>query len=207
VEPTDENFISAIYNDEVPTEDYYLEVHDLKGFESGSSSGAKEAANRIISEYDFIGIVERMDESAVVTQMLLGLTTGDVLYLDAKTNGGFDAGGYKGQCFFIVPKYISPGMKTYFEGKEFQKWIEWDLALYKAVNRSLDMTIDSLGRRRFEKELARFRWAMDIVATRCGPVARYPCSASGERQEHNCLWIDSGCAYECIDAVVAELKL
>jgi hypothetical protein len=178
VEPTDENFISAIYNDEVPTEDYYLEVHDLEGFRPGSS-GAREAANRIISDYDFIGIVERMDESVVVTQMLLGLTTGDVLYLDAKTNGGFDAGGYKEQCFFIVPKYISPGMKTYFGSKDFQQWIKWDLALYQAVNRSLDMTIDSLGRRRFEKELARFRWAKDMVATRCGPIARYPCSPSG----------------------------
>jgi hypothetical protein len=40
--------------------------------------------------YDFIAITERMDESAVELQMLLGLPLADVLYLNAKTSGGYE---------------------------------------------------------------------------------------------------------------------
>jgi len=40
-----------------------------------------EAIDNIFKKYNFLGITERMDESAVVLQMLLGLSTSDVMYL------------------------------------------------------------------------------------------------------------------------------
>lgn len=40
-----------------------------------------EEVNSILRDYDFIGVTERMDESAVALQMLLGLKTSDVMYL------------------------------------------------------------------------------------------------------------------------------
>ena len=49
--------------------------------------------NEILAEYDYIGITERMEESAVALAMLLDLPLGDVLYLNAKQNGGYDEGG------------------------------------------------------------------------------------------------------------------
>jgi hypothetical protein len=49
--------------------------------------------NQILSDYDFIGITERMAESAVALMMLLGVNMGDILYLSAKgsINGRQDA--------------------------------------------------------------------------------------------------------------------
>ena len=40
-----------------------------------------EAIHTILKEYDFLGVTERMDESAVALQMLLGLKISDVMYI------------------------------------------------------------------------------------------------------------------------------
>ena len=40
-----------------------------------------DVINEILRDYDFLGVTERMDETAVALQMLLGLTTSDVMYL------------------------------------------------------------------------------------------------------------------------------
>ena len=42
---------------------------------------------KIMLDYDFIGITERMHELLVKLQLLLNLTTADILVLNAKTNG------------------------------------------------------------------------------------------------------------------------
>lgn len=40
-----------------------------------------EAISTILRNYDFIGVTERMDETAVALQMILGLNTSDVMFL------------------------------------------------------------------------------------------------------------------------------
>jgi hypothetical protein len=42
-----------------------------------------------MEDYDFIGMVERMDESLVIMKMLLQLDMNDILYLSAKHGGGY----------------------------------------------------------------------------------------------------------------------
>jgi Sulfotransferase family len=66
--------------------------------------------NEIYQHYDFIGITERMDESAVVLMMLLNLTIADILYLSTKSSGGYDdARNGLANCTYIQPTMITPG--------------------------------------------------------------------------------------------------
>jgi hypothetical protein len=154
-----------------------------------------------------------MDESAVALAMLLGLPLGDVLYLSTKMNGGFDDGGHKDVCTYIVPSFVSPGMKQYFESDDFQDIVHWDHALHQAANRSLDLTIDNtLGRDQFESNLAKYRQAQDLATKRCASKTVFPCSISGGGKkkpddETDCIMGDAGCGYQCLDEVASDLGL
>ena len=162
-------------------------------------------ANSIMKEYNFVGVTERMEESIVVLQLLLGLTTGDVLFLNSKGNGGFDD-----KCVYIIPSYVSPTMNKYFETSTQWKNIAYiDTLLHKAANRSLDLTIDNvIGRSKFQVALTKYQNAMNVVRTRCLPNVQFPCTSSGEPIEQpNCFWGDSGCGTSCIDEIADELNL
>jgi hypothetical protein len=99
-----------------------------------------EIANRILQEYDFLGITERMEESTVALSMVLGVPLADVLYVDAKHNGGYDEGTENhNTCTYIVPTFQSNGLKEYFKTREFQDCVRWDNVLYQVANRSLGM--------------------------------------------------------------------
>ncbi len=86
--------------------------------------------------------------------------------------------------------------------------------LYRAAEKSLDMTIDRLGRRQFNRRLLQFQAAQQLVNAKCAQGLRYPCSASGVRASYlkhsdpatDCLWLDSGCGYECIDGMEEEIE-
>ena len=166
------------------------------------------AANQIMSDYNFIGVTERMDESAVALQLLLGLTTGDILFLNSKGSGGFDDGATPRGCVYIVPSYVSPGMKEYFASREWERIALADAMLHRAANRSLDMTIEKLGRQRFSLALSKFRDAMKVARERCLPTVQFPCTSSGEPiAQPNCFWGDSGCGTACLDELANELNL
>jgi Galactose-3-O-sulfotransferase len=210
VEPTDTNFMKYVKGESGA---YYLKYLYTKGNFNRNDSPQK-IINSILQEYDFIGITERMDESAVVLMMLLNLKMSDVLYLRAKTQGGYDDGGggsrNQKRCTYITPTFISEGMKEFFDSYQWENIILYDQALYKAVNRSLDMTIDSLGRDKFEMKLKKFRFALDRVERRCRSITVFPCDNMGRfhsQSETNCLWADSGCGMSCIDHVSTKLKI
>jgi hypothetical protein len=80
-----------------------------------SSETAVDIINKIMADYDFIAVTERMDESVVVLMMLLNLQMADVLYLSAKGNGKYDDGAHNDKCYFIQPSVVSPGMKDFFK--------------------------------------------------------------------------------------------
>jgi hypothetical protein len=164
--------------------------------------------NKILTDYDFIGITERMDESAVSLMMLLNLKMGSILYLNAKGNGGCDGGGYRGKCYYIQPSFVSPGMRSFFRSKRWQSVVEWDQLLYEPANRSLDMTIDRLGRQAFEANLGEFRQAQAVAHERYLPREVFPCTSTGiKNKRKSCLWKDSGCGSDCLDEIVTELGL
>ena len=165
-------------------------------------------ANKIINAYDFIGVTERMDESAVALQLLLGLTTGDILFLNSKSSGGFDDGASPLGCVYIVPSFVSPGMKEYFHSPTWRRLSAADTLLHRAANRSLDLTIIKLGSKKFEGFLNKFRWAQKQVRDRCLSQIETPCTSSGEAvKQPNCFWGDSGCGTWCVDKVAEKLGL
>merc|ERR1712232_777890 len=128
---------------------------------SSLSSIMKKGINNIIKNYDFIAITERFDESMIVLKYLLNLTLGDILYVNtAKSNGGYDDGAWYGKCTFIQPTNLTKDMIEFINtSKEFNNdIIKWDLELYNAVNKSLDLTIDFfIGREKFESELSMYK--------------------------------------------------
>jgi hypothetical protein len=91
---------------------YYMGSLSMTGFRN---SDPIRVANEIMRQYDFIAVTERMDESLVAMSMLLHLPLADILYLKAKSSGGFDDGGH-GFCVVIQKSFVSDGMKVCIAG-------------------------------------------------------------------------------------------
>jgi hypothetical protein len=94
-EPSDARFVEYIRenaNDPglMSTCNHYMKLLYPDQNQSQFKLDPIEYISRILAEYDFISVTERMDESAVVMAMLLGVPLADVLYLNAKQNGGYD---------------------------------------------------------------------------------------------------------------------
>ena len=165
-----------------------------------SEATITSSVEQILELYDFIGIVERMHESLIVLKLLLGLEYQDILYLSAKGSGGYDDGAWDGTCIYIVPSFVSSGMREWLESEKWQHRIAGDNALYAAVHASLDRTIDMLGRDLVEEQVLEFERRLDIVREKCLSQTVFPCSEEGIRvpdEQTSCLWRDSGCGYEC----------
>lgn len=158
----------------------------------------------ILNDYNFIAVLERLDESLVVLQMLLGLTTKDILYTRARSSGTF-SNGWKGRpCFFISHSFLTDGMKDFFVSEEWEKTIQHDLMLYEAANASLDRTIDALGRKEFKSKLLAFQQGLTVAAENCRGRVIGICSESGEeipRPNRTCYVWSEGCDHECLNEI------
>jgi len=164
---------------------------------------------RVLDDYDLIGTVERLDESLVLLGMLLGLDAGDLLYLSAKTNGGYDDGlGGGDRCALIPTTYVSAETRELFDTEQWRTFTYGDEVLYGAVDRSLDATIEAVGKTLFRSKLAEHRRRLQVAQQRCGDVAVFPCSKTGVKQvaksRKNCYVTDSGCGYPCLDKLSNE---
>jgi hypothetical protein len=202
-------------------QNYYLNDLSLLPYEPGviPQRNKREYQERkvaaILKDYDFIGITERMDESLVVLQLLLHLPTSDILYVIAKSKGGFDDGAFHQTCTYIIPSYTSPTMKQWFKtSPQWKNKTYGDSLLYQAACRSLDLTIDALGRDLVEEKLKKFKLAQTLVQERCSSNLRLPCSPDGVRAkafdinyfDTDCLWLDSGCGHACLDEISDEVN-
>ena len=179
-----------------------LTLKDLKGNET--------LVQDILNHYDFIGLNERFDESLVVFRLLLGLKAGDILYTKSKMNGEYDAGA-SGFCRKV------PKKKNFVENSEFFKssfWTQHNVLveqLYSAVNRSLDLTIDTIiGREKFKQALSYHKYLMYKVNSKCVKSIIFPCSSNGTYQinesKKNCYKYDLGCGYPCVDQIVYQKR-
>jgi hypothetical protein len=210
VSPSDKNFLDFLTNKRNAEKfrNLYLRMLSLDMKYGIFDDDGPSVINAILGDYDFIGITERMDESVVALSMLLGVPLGDVLYLNAKGHGGYDDGVYNDKCFFIEPSIVSPNMSAFFKSDYWNEIIKWDRLLYKLANRSLDLTIDDLGRDIFDQNLAKFRSINQAAKDRCIPRNVFPCTATGEHNKNkSCLWSDSGCGYKCLDEIANELGI
>jgi hypothetical protein len=114
---------------------------------------------------------------------------------------------YRGRCVYIQPSFRTPAMQELLEGPVWRRWSKWDVVLHRAANRSLDLTIESLGPARFYGQLEAFRSMQRGVADACSRRVVLPCDASrhglGRRPVTDCVLGDSGCGFDCIDRYLA----
>jgi hypothetical protein len=159
----------------------------------------------ILDDYDFVGVTERMDESLIVMKFLLNLTLKEILYVKpARTAGSFSNGFPDRPCVYLVPSFVTPGIGKYFESPEWKKRIEGDELLYRAANKSLDRTIDALGRDRVERTMRQFNKAQAFVQEQCKGKVRSMCDEGGKVvpiQNRTCYIWGEGCDYQCLNAL------
>ena len=138
----------------------------------------KQNVQQVLQEYDFMVVNERMDESLVVLQLLLGLEPSDILSLSFNVGGSYR---YEhGKCKQLAKSYISPGIQAYLESDEWYAKNYGDYLLWAAANRSLDMTIDALGRTtHFAAAMQEFQRLESKVNDICPQQVPFPCSANG----------------------------
>jgi hypothetical protein len=169
----------------------------------------------IMEGCNFLILVERYDES-LVAQLLLGLTSADILYLPPKGSGSYShrsiklaIAGRRGGCQKLTKSFVSPAVKEHLESDMWYAQNYGDFVLHAAVNASLDNTIDSvLGRKRFNDALAQFLELKRQAADACTDTVIWPCSQTGDSQWNasltQCYNKDEGCGYTCLDEFVAS---
>lgn len=162
-----------------------------------------------ISEtYNFIAVTERMEESLVVMKLLWGLEDGDIIVTSVKQSGEWSYDWDKPETCFHVPKIKPSSAVQEYLDRKFRKR-NYDFVLYDYANRSLDATIESLGRERVQREVEKYRGLKERALRYCKDKIRLPCSDEGEWQAdyvESCFEDDIGCGYQCINDFLDSYK-
>lgn len=200
--PIDDNFQNyLLFNQQFSN--YFIKDLAMREINfTSSDTDPEDLVQEIIDSFDFIAITERLDESLVVIKMLLNLEVADILYMSAKQGGSFTTGPQTTPCIYLIPSFLSKGMKAFFVSESWKEYIKLDTLLYRAANKSLDNTIDSLGRPEFENHLSQFREVLARAHVRCENETIYRCDQAGNyrgSKNATCLLWDIGCGYECLD--------
>jgi hypothetical protein len=182
---------------------------------TGDEAAAHLVKSRIMKEYDFVAVVERWEESLIVLKLLLDLEHDDMIVFPAKSSGGWNwnwqvSGKGKETCFFI-PKVdytlLPPAVDAYLQTNYSVDNV--DYLLHAAANRSLDLTIDFLGRELVQEQVQRHVQLTKLVQKHCQSKVIFPCSEEGVWQpqaETACYWRDMGCGFKCVDEVLTYYK-
>jgi hypothetical protein len=165
----------------------------------------RDVVSDILTDYDFLAVTERLDESLVALQMLLNLTTREILYTRARSSGTFSYGGPKRPCLYMQPSFVTPGMRDFFASVEWQKAIAGDQLLYEAANESLDRTIASLGSHSFARKLQVYRAVLVKAQVHCQGRVHTLCTEGGVHQTNTSCYIwGEGCDHECLGDLVHD---
>lgn len=173
--------------------------------------------------YDFIGVVERLKESLVVLQLLLGLEATDMLYLENQLDPmPYERRvipGSKGQRYYCQENILDP-KKEFVVGtsgpvEEYLSSTTWwaqnygDYLLHRAASRSLDATINRIGRDLFNDAMKEFESVLEQANNVCQPQTILPCSLDNGADNYmaslqNCYHDNSeeeslACGYPCLD--------
>lgn len=170
------------------------------------SNNASTKLERIISEYNFIGLTERFDESLVALRLLLGLNAEDILYISTNNQGSYAV--YRNECIPIKKTVLTPYMKNYLSSDEFYMNNIGDFMLYEAVNKSLDETIQNkIGKSKFDRALKEHKNLMSLVHSNCVDRVRHLCPGEGSiNKKNNCYRRSFGCGYDCLDVMHANVS-
>ena len=173
-----------------------------RSYENKGIQGANNLAKAIVSEYDFVGLVEKPDESLVLLGLLLGLDTKDVLYNPSPNAGTISMWkDDKGFCERVKEAFIPRGAKRYFDSDDFSDDNDIDIELYKEVERTMEATIDKIGRGTYTEALRKYREQMEVVERICLPTVEYKCNTPGKRWKdlNNCG--KDGCDAACLSSL------
>jgi hypothetical protein len=165
---------------------------------------------RVIQDYDFIAVSERIDESLVVLQFLLNLTLSDILVSSSKVGGSYSYNTKEKTCLPLQRPYASPNVLKYTTSDEWYAMNYGDYMLYHAANDSLDRTISSaIGHAKFDVALRRYQDAQRLIETECHDKTLTQCSSTGvvqtDKAADDCYTEDSGCGYKCIDDLAQKM--
>jgi len=159
-----------------------------------------------MNNYHFIFLNERLDEGLVILKFLLNLRTSDLLYLSSKVSGGYYAWPRTTKCIKLTKGSISPEVANHVYSDEWYLENYGDYLLYSVANKSMELTIDAIGRERFNETYHNFISFRKLVETKCAPETIFPCSADGvfrkEESDKNCYWNDIGCGWPCFEQFV-----
>ncbi|CAB9503849.1 expressed unknown protein [Seminavis robusta] len=173
----------------------------------------------ILNAYDFALVVERMDESLVALALLLGVPVGDVLVSSSKVSAPTGANGSEAgktyvyskrlkRCLPLVKSHHPPLLQRYLDSDHFRSQSYGDLILHAAANRSLDLTIERLGKEQFEKAMKEYLYWKKRMEQECSSMIHSPCSSDGKLQlsksKSYCYGHDMGCGHKCIDRMLAN---
>ncbi len=161
----------------------------------------------VLQFYDFLAVTERWMESMAVLKLLLPhVQYSDVIALRVKERGSYVSN--LEHCKYIPfssTSIPSPRIQAYINGP-FQD-TNPDYLLYAAVNRSLDLTIEVLGKRRVDEGIRQIQYLQTLAQETCQRETILPCSTTGERQPgatKNCYVRDFGCGHECLDRILEK---
>ena len=162
----------------------------------------------LLHEYDFIGIASRMDESLVALTFILNIPLNSIIYVRSrKTSGGYDFNAVKNECFFMQKTEAIADLKQYLASDEWKASIAGDILLYKAVNLSLDKTIDLIGKEKFDTRMNKYLELKNVANDICGEAQCSRCSPTGKVIHLTRTEKDVRCKVEwCIQAARIKLK-
>mmetsp|Transcript_61115 Transcript_61115/g.149622 ORF Transcript_61115/g.149622 Transcript_61115/m.149622 type:complete len:468 (+) Transcript_61115:138-1541(+) len=163
----------------------------------------------ILDSVDLIMVSERLDESLVVLKLLLGLTFDEIMYLrPARSAGSFSNGPPEERpCIYLIPSFITPTVDNFLQtDPEWYRHKEGDELLYLAAVKSLDRTIERLGRKKVQEEVEKFHKLQRYAQAQCsGPKDVVSmCSEGGKRhspKETTCYIWGEGCDHKCLNNV------
>jgi hypothetical protein len=167
----------------------------LKAFQT-----KKEEIQHVIQNYDFIAVAERMAESLAVMSMLMKVPLADLIVLSAKADGYDDGLSAKG-CVKLTRAWRTPKVDEYLARDFLQD--NHDIILYQAVNESIDLTIDALGRDKVMAKVDDYHALVAKNKRECAHEAIFPCPLT--RPNHtilsrqDCYYSDAGCGHRCTD--------
>mmetsp|Transcript_39488 Transcript_39488/g.95525 ORF Transcript_39488/g.95525 Transcript_39488/m.95525 type:complete len:454 (+) Transcript_39488:59-1420(+) len=162
----------------------------------------QDFVREVVKGYNFIGLVERFDESLVALQLILGLEPNDMLYFAVKSRKHFELNPKEKVCLAPLDwnELLVGKVNQHLESDEWFAQNYGDHLLYQAVNMSLDQTILSLGLDVFSKALKDFKRLLRQAEESCHPI--FPCSFNGtlqqEKSEEDC-YEGASCGYKCLD--------
>jgi hypothetical protein len=209
-----QRFQDYVLNFEQQDYGYYLRTLPVKErINPYDTRHHEEYIQQVLDSYDFLGVKERFHESLATLQLLLGLETADLLYVQspfvaasrpddpvASLTDYFEQWN-KGSCQEVPSPMVTLDMKRWFHSEEFEAFIQADVMMYKAVNQSLDNTIDSLGRDRVERAVMQLQWGLSNANASCSNV-KFPCTKDGAMLiTTDCFFSDVGCGHICLDQV------